>query len=97
MFVVITKVQLKPGNIDKVKRLFEETNPDLVKGQTDWLEAKFTANLEEDHVTVLAFWRNGDSYKEFSSSESFRNVMVQFAPYSAGKPEISINKILFEM
>lgn len=43
------------------------------------MDAKFTADREENQVTVLAFWRDSESYKIFSSSESFRNVMAQFA------------------
>lgn len=97
MYVVITTVQLKPGKIDQVRDLFEKTNPDLVKGQTDWIEAKFTANREKDQVTVLAFWRNANSYKTFSASDDFKQVMSQFGPYFAGPPQVTINEILFEM
>ena len=97
MFVIMTKVQLKPGRIDEVRDLFEKTNPDLVTGQPDWIEAKFTVNRENDQVIVLAFWRNADSYKAFSSSENFRQVMSQFAPHFSGTPQITINEILFEM
>lgn len=97
MFVVMTRVQLKPGRIDEVRELFEETNPALVKDQPDWVEAKFTANREEDQVTVLAFWRDADSYREFSASEKFRRVMSEFGPHFAGRPEVTVNEILFEM
>jgi heme-degrading monooxygenase HmoA len=97
MYVVITTVQLKPGKIDEVRALFEETNPRLVEGESDWIKAKFTANRDADRVTVLAFWRDADAYRAFSSSAPFRQVMSQFAPYFAGPPAISINEILFEM
>ena len=97
MFVVITKVQLKPGKIDEVRDLFAKTNPALVAGQSDWIEAKFTANRAENQVTVMAFWRNADSYKTFSSSAQFGQVMSQFAPFFAGQPQVTINEILFEM
>jgi len=97
MYVAITRVQLKPGSIKEVQRLFEETNPELVEEEEDWLAAKFTANQEEDQVTVLAYWRDGDSYREFSSSDAFRNVMADFTPYFASQPEVSLNEILFEM
>ena len=97
MYVVITTVQLKPGKIDEVRDLFKKTNPDLVKDQTDWVEAKFTADRDEDQVTVLAFWRDAESYKTFSASESFKQVMSQFGPYFAGLPQVTINEILFEM
>ena len=56
MYLVMTTVKVKSGKVDEVRDLFERTNPDLVKDQTDWVEAKFTANREEDQVTVLAFW-----------------------------------------
>jgi heme-degrading monooxygenase HmoA len=97
MYVVITTVQLKSGKIDEVRALFEKTNPSLVEGQSEWIEAKFTANREADRVTVLAFWRDADAYRTFSSSASFREVMSQFARYFAGPPDVSINEILFEM
>lgn len=97
MYVVITTVQLKPGQIDAVRDLFEKTNPNLVKDQPDWIEAKFTANRERDQITVLAFWRKGESYKSFSASEKFRNAMSLFGPYFAGPPQVSVNEVLFEM
>ena len=93
----MTSVQLKSGKIDEVRDLFEKTNPDLVKGQSDWVEAKFTANPGNDQVTVLAFWRNAESYKEFSSGENFKQVMAQFSPFFTGQPQVTINEVLFEM
>ena len=97
MFVVITRAQLKPGKIEDVRDLFERTNPALVKGQTDWVKAKFTADRTADQVTVLAFWRNADSYQKFRATDDFQQVMAQFGPFFASPPEISINEILFEM
>ena len=97
MFVVITKVQLKPGTVDVVRALFEATNPMLVESQMDWVEAKFTADRSADQVTVLAFWKTAEAYQAFRSSDSFRQVMSQFGQYFAGPPEVSVNEILFEM
>ncbi len=97
MFVVITKVQLKPGKVDDVRELFEKTNPALVEGQKDWIKALFTANRNANQVTVLAFWRRAESYQTFSANLKFQQVMSQFAPYFTGPPEITINEILFEM
>ena len=97
MYVVITTVSVKPGSVDAVRKLFAETNPGLVEGQTEWVEAKFTANRAEDRVSVLAFWRDADAYRNFSAGEEFRQVMGRFAPHFAGPPEVSINEVLFEM
>lgn len=97
MYVVITKVRLLPGKIDTVRNLFEQTNPALVKGQGDWIEAKFTANREKHQVTVLAFWKDADSYDRFRNGDEFREVMAQFAPYFESPPEVTINEVLFEM
>ena len=97
MFVVITKVQLKPGKVDEVRDLFEKTNPALVEGQIDWIKAKFTANRDANQVVVLAFWQRAESYQAFSTSSKFQQVMSQFAPYFTGPPEVTINEILFEM
>ena len=95
--MVITTVQLKPDSIETVRALFEATNLDLVKGQDYWVSATFTANYAEDEVTVLAVWRNAESYRRFSVGEQFRSVMGQFASYFAGPPRVSVNEILFEM
>ena len=97
MFVVITNVQLKPGKIEAALDLFAQTNPALVEDEADWLEAKFTANRDENQVTVLAFWRSADAYLRFSSSDKFRQAMAQFAPFFIKPPEVNINEILFEM
>ena len=97
MYVIITTVKLKPGKIDLVRNLFEKTNPDLVKDQPDWLEAKFSVNRETERVTVLAFWRDADAYREFSSGDEFKYVMSQFGQYFAEPPQVTVNEILFEM
>jgi len=97
MYVVITKVQLKSGQIETVQKLFEETNPALVESQTEWLRAIFTANKETNQVTILAFWKNSDAYQKFSSSSPFQQVMSQFSNYFASPPDVTINEVLFEM
>ena len=97
MHVVMTRVPVKPGHFEAVLRLFQETNPGLVSDQDDWLEARFTANPEDGSVTVLAFWRNVESYAAFSSSEAFREVMSRFALHFDGPPEVTINEVLFQM
>lgn len=97
MHVVITTVQIKPGSIDAVRELFERTNPGLVADQADWVEAKFAANHETNTVTVMAFWKDPDSYREFSSGNRFRTTMAQFGQYFESAPQVSINEVLFEM
>ncbi|MBD3274821.1 MAG: hypothetical protein GF372_05890 [Candidatus Marinimicrobia bacterium] len=97
MYVVITRVQLLPGKIDTVRNLFEQTNPALVEGQADWIEAKFTANREKHQVTVLAYWKNADSYERFRTGDEFQQVMSRFAPHFESPPEVTINEVLFEM
>ena len=97
MHVIMTRVQLKPDSIDDVRRLFEETNPALVSEQPNWIKAAFTANRETNQVTVLAFWRNADSYQIFSKSQQFQQTMSQFGQFFAGPPDVTINEVLFEM
>jgi heme-degrading monooxygenase HmoA len=97
MFVVMTTVQLKPGTIDTVVQLFAVSNPALVASQEDWIEAKFTANREENRVTVLAFWRDADSYRAFRAGGEYTQVMSQFAPHFAGPPQVEINEVLLAM
>jgi len=97
MVVVMTSVHVKPDSIPKIQDVFQRTNPDLVAGQGDWLEAKFTANFDQNLVTVLAFWKDQESYRTFSSSEPFKKVMSQFRPYFEEAPEVTVNEVLFEM
>lgn len=42
MFIVITRVEVKDGFIDDVLELFMQKNPNLVKGEINWLKATFT-------------------------------------------------------
>jgi heme-degrading monooxygenase HmoA len=97
MYVVMTRVPVKAGHLNDVLALFQQTNPALVADQDDWIEARFTANHEDGSVTVLAFWRDADSYRAFSSSEPFREVMSRFAPYFDGPPQVTVNEVLFQM
>ena len=96
-YIIETKVPIKPGKIDQVLDLFKATNPDLVSNESDWIRASFSSNEEDNLVIVRAEWKNQDSYIKFSSSEKFKTTMSQFAPFFAGKPEVSITKVLFEM
>ncbi|MFP5255376.1 MAG: hypothetical protein ACLGI8_05935 [Acidimicrobiia bacterium] len=49
--VVMTTIPVRPGVIDEVARLFEETNPALVADQAEWLGATFTGNRERSEIT----------------------------------------------
>ena len=96
-YIVTTRVQIKAGEIDKVLQLFKDTNPALVKNQTDWVKAIFSKNSETNTVIVQAYWKSKASYLTFSKSNEFQNTMKKFGKYFAGKPEIEINEILFRM
>ncbi len=97
MYIVMTKVQLKPETAEDCARMFEETNPPLVKSEQDWLGAQMLVNREENQITVLATWRDLASYRHFSASDEFRNTMQGFAPYFQAPPEISTHELLVEM
>lgn len=97
MFAVLTKVKVHPGSIDGLAALFDETNRDLVAGHDDWLGAWFTANRENNEVTVIARWRDAESYRTLRNSEGFQATMAQFAEQFAGPPSVSVNEVLVEM
>lgn len=96
-FVVTTKVVIKPGEINQVLKLFKETNPALVKDQTDWVKAVFSKNDETNTVMVQAYWKSKASYVIFRNSERFQKTMKKFSKFFTGKPEVEINEILFQM
>lgn len=96
-YIVTTKVQIKPGEVNNVLELFKNTNPELVEGQSDWVKAIFSKNEESNSVTVQAYWKNKNSYIKFSRSDKFQKTMQNFGPYFSGKPQVEINEILFEM
>lgn len=97
MFAVITQVKVKPGSIDELAVLFDETNRDLVADHEDWLGAWFTANRESSEVTVIARWRDSNSYERLRSSDEFQATMARFAEQFAGPPSVSVNELLVEM
>lgn len=97
MVGVTTRVRLQAGRVDAVRDLFAQTNPGLVRDQSDWLGAKFTADREADAVVVLAFWRNERSYRAFSEREPFQRAMEAFAPHFAAPPEVAVREVLHEM
>ena len=96
-YAVVTRVKVRPGSIDGLAALFDETNRDLVADHDDWLGAWFTANRAEDEVTVIARWKDPASYQELRNSPEFQSTMARFAADFAGPPEVSINEILVEM
>ena len=97
MYVVMTRVKLKPNSAESCVKLFEQSNPALVQKEPDWLGAKMIFDSETDVITVLATWRDIGSYKRFSNSNNFKNTMQRFAEYFSAPPEISTNELLVEM
>ncbi len=96
-FAVLTTVQVRPGSVDELAALFDSTNRDLVAGHDDWLGAWFTANRAASEVTVIARWRDADSYERLRNSPDFAVAMAQFAEEFTGPPRVSVNEILVEM
>jgi heme-degrading monooxygenase HmoA len=97
MHVVVTTVRVKPGRAEACAELFRATNPDLVRDEPDWLSARMVVDRERDEVMVTAVWRDAESYRRFSRSERFREVMGGFAEHFAGPPEVRITDLLVEM
>lgn len=97
MFIVVTRVKLKPNTSDLCAKLFAQSNPALVKDEPDWMGAQMIFDPETDIVTVLATWRDLNSYKRLSSSEVFRETMQKFGSFFASAPEISTNRVLVDM
>jgi len=96
-YIVETEVHLQEGKTDEVLALFKATNPELVRDESDWIRASFSAVEGEDIVIVRAEWKRKESYLKFSGSKRFKETMGQFGKYFAGKPKVTITKILFEM
>ena len=48
-------------------------------------------------VTVIARWRDADSYETLRNSPQFAGAMAQFAKEFTGPPRVSVNEILVEM
>lgn len=97
MHAVITHVRLKPGRIDDVREIFRRSNPLLVADEEDWVGVIFTANRQDDTVTMVAKWKNPDSYRTYAATEQYKTAMAEFAQYFREPPKIEINEILVEM
>jgi len=97
MYVVMTRVKLKPGTSEICASLFQETNPELVSSETDWLSAQMIFDHDTDVLTVLATWRNTDSYQRLKASAKFQSTMREFGRHFASPPEISMNEVLVDM
>lgn len=97
MFVVMTRVKLKPGTINDCAQLFRETNPKLVEGEPDWHGAQMMYDTESRVVTVLANWANAASYQAMTAKPHFQSTMSEFAKFFDCSPEISTNELLVEM
>ncbi len=97
MYVVITRVKLKPNTQKKCAKIFEETNPKLVNSEPDWLGARMMFDPETDIITVMATWRSAASYKQLTASSEFIKTMQKFAELFASAPEVSVNNLLVVM
>ena len=97
MYVVMTRVKLKPGTHKALAKMFEETNPGLVGNESDWLGARMIFDRDTEIVTVLATWKNVESYKRLRSSSQFQQHMSEVGELFASPPEVSLNSVLVEM
>ena len=97
MYAVITQVRLKPGRIDDVREIFRRSNPLLVADEEDWVGVIFTANRKDDTVTMVAKWKNPDSYRKYAATEEYKTAMEEFARYFREAPKIEVNEILVDM
>ncbi len=97
MFVVVTRVKLREGTGDQCAELFRRTNPELVNDEQDWLGAKMIFDKESSIVTVLASWKNTESYNALSATPKFQATMREFAQFFASPPDITLNELLVEM
>jgi quinol monooxygenase YgiN len=97
MYVVMTRVKLRTGTSGQCAELFRQSNPDIVRREKDWLGARMIFDSETNIVTVLATWRNAESYKKLSTSAAFQETMQKFGQFFASSPEISTNDVLVDM
>ena len=97
MYFVVTTVDVEPGSVDRLAELFDATNRDLVAAHDDWMAAYFTANRSTSVVTVIAHWRQAESYEVLRSSPEFQSTMAKFAESFVGPPRVSVNEVLVEM
>ncbi|NNF10118.1 MAG: antibiotic biosynthesis monooxygenase, partial [Acidimicrobiia bacterium] len=97
MFAVITHVRLKPGRIDDVRERFRRTTPPLVAEQEDWVSVTFAANRRDDEVTIIARWKNADSYRAFAAGDAYKAAMAELSQYFGHPPTIDVNEILVEL
>lgn len=97
MYVVMTRVELRPGTSEECAELFRQTNPDVVAEEADWLGAQMVFDSETNTITVLAIWRDAESYRRMSASDSFKSTMSKFGQFFAGAPEVSVNRVLVDM
>lgn len=97
MYVVMTRVALRPGTSEDCAELFRQTNPDLVEDEANWLGARMIFDSDTNILTVLAVWRDADSYRRMSASDEFKSTLSNFSQFFAGAPEVSVNRVLVDM
>jgi len=96
MHAVITTVTLKPGTLDTVAKMFEETYIELVKVEKHWLSGRFTANRETNTITVITLWTSAEDYSAFRHTDRFQNTFAKFMEYFAAPPIVSVNEVLYD-
>ena len=97
MHVVMTRVKLRTGTSEKCAELFRQSNPELVSDEPDWQGAQMIFDREANVVTVLATWRDAESYEKMSDSAKFKTAMSKFGQFFASTPEVSVNEVMVDM
>jgi quinol monooxygenase YgiN len=97
VYIVLTRVKLHAGTVEKCAELFRQSNPDIVSEEQDWHGAQMIFDSETDVVTVLAKWSDASSYRRMSDSPKFKKAMSEFGQFFASAPEVSVNDVLVDM
>lgn len=97
MYLVVTRVPVREGSIERLAELFDETNRELVAPHPDWLGASFAADRDANEIVVVARWREAASYARLRDSEAFAETMARFAPDFTRAPEVTVCEVLVEM
>jgi quinol monooxygenase YgiN len=96
MHAVITTVTLKPGSIETVARMFEDTYMEVIKDEECWRSARFTANHATNTITVVTTWTSDKDYEALRHTERFQTTFARFMEYFAAPPIVMVNEVLYD-
>lgn len=89
MISLVVKLPIKEGKVDEFIELFKELMAHVSQEEGNLLYSINKNPAEPNTVVIMERYKDEEALATHSSSDYFKEYNAKFAPYVAGRPEIT--------